>query len=208
VKLSDLLEMPVLRPTELTPKIARPFYTMQSIERSYDAIYKGVTLEGQQYWCLLRKDKQSASIGIPGQRDDGAHGLDVIGNVDFKPTTILSGRRDFTIPKSVLQVSLVEIVPKRQSRGWGLYLYTALAEAGYVVVSDNTQYIGGQALWKRIASDTLHNKYRVYIIKNGEPLTNDAGNLIEYDGSNIDDAQLWSTNSDHKYTLFALRKPV
>jgi hypothetical protein len=208
MKLTQLLEMPIIKPTELPVKIARPFYTMRSIDRNHETIHKGTTVENQQYWCLLRKDKQSAAIGIPGQRDDGAWGLDILGTVDFKPTTLLSGRKEFSIPGSVLQVSLVEIVPKRQGRGWGLYLYTALAEAGYVVISDNTQYIGGQALWKRIAADTLHNQYKVYILKDGEPLVDDKGELVTYDGTNIDDAQLWSTNADNKYTLFVLRKSL
>lgn len=200
--------MPILKPDELPAKLARPFYTLRSLDRNYETIHKGVTVEGQQYWCVLRKDKHSASIGIPGQRDDGAWGLDIIGTVDFKPTALLSGRKDFNIPGSVLQVSLVEVVPKRQGRGWGLYLYTALAEAGYVIISDNTQYIGGQSLWKRIAADTLRNKYTVYILRDGEPIEDESGDLVAYDGTNIDDAELWSTNANNKYTLFVLRKSL
>jgi hypothetical protein len=208
MRLTQLLEMPVLKQDELPVKIARPFYTLQLVERNHETIHKGTTTENQQYWCVLRKNKQSASIGILGQRDDGAWGLDILGTVDFKPTTLLSGRKEFNIPGSVLQVGLVEVVPNRQGRGWGLYLYTALAEAGYVIISDNTQYIGGQASWKRIAADTLHNKYKVYVLKDGEPLVDKMGNLVTYDGTNIDDAQLWSANADNKYTLFVLRKTL
>jgi hypothetical protein len=35
---------------------------------------------------------------------------------------------------------------------------------------------------------------------------NNQENRMElYDGSNIDDAELWSSDAAHKYTLFALR---
>jgi hypothetical protein len=208
VKLAQLLEMPIIKQTELDVKPVRPFYSVNTIQRNFDVVYRGRKNDGQEYWCVLRKNLHIASIGLVGQRDDGMHGLDVIGTVEFKPSTMLSGRKEFDIPSNVLQVGLVEIGPRRQSQGWGMRLYTALADVGYTIISDNTQYIGGQALWKRIASATLHNHYKVYIIKDGEPLVDEKGELVTYDGSNIDDARLWSTNSDTKYTLFALRKAL
>jgi hypothetical protein len=132
--------------------------------------------------------------------------MDVLGTLDFKPPLISgNGLVDTTAHKHVLQVALAHVVPNRQQRGIGLQLYAALAHAGYVIISDNTQYLGGQALWKRIARETLGGRYQVFVLDNGVPRLDAAGQLVTYDGSNIDDAELWSEDRSRKYTLFALK---
>lgn len=203
----QLLEMPTLKPEEMPPRApARPFFSMGSLARNYEFIHKGQTSEGEEYWCVIKKDKQTSAIGIPGVRSDGVRGMDVIGTADFKSSVVLSGLERIPVGPHILQIELAEVVSNRQNRGWGMYLYTSLAEAGYVIISDNTQYLGGHALWKRIARETMQGRYHVYVLKHGEPVLDDSGQPKVYDGTNIDDSELWSTNSDQKYTLFALKR--
>lgn len=202
--LSQLLEMPTLKPEELPPSPARPFFSEASLERNYEFIHRGETHEGEKYWVVIKKNKHTAAIGIPGQRDDGTFGMDIIGTVDFKPPN-LSGLKDIKVGENVLQVGLAHVVPNRQSRGWGMYLYTSLAEAGYVIISDNLQYLGGQALWRRISKVTMHGRYGVYVLKHGDVVM-DGDKPKVYDGSNIDDCELWSEGAEQKYTLFVLKK--
>ena len=205
MKIEELLEMPLLKKSELEVRSFRPFYSENSLADRFDFIHKGTTFDDENYWVVIRKNHQFASIGIPGTRYDGVDGMRPIGTVEFKPP-VLSTTKNISLGKNVLQVALAEVSKKYQTMGWGLYLYTALADAGYVVISDNTQYLGGQALWKRIARETLHSRYKVYVIDNGEVRLTPDGKPVEYNGSNIDESGLWSENSDKKYTLFALKE--
>jgi hypothetical protein len=204
MKLQQLLEMPEIRKTELAPRVARPFFSEASLARNYDFIHRGTSLGGTDYWVVLKKDSSMAALGFPGQRSDGAFGMDVIGTLEFKSHN-LSGLKTITAGKNVLQVGLAHIVPKHQSQGWGLYLYTSLAAAGYIVISDNLQYLGGQAIWKRLAHQSLHDNYSVYVIDQGEVRLGTDGQPVLYDGSNIDDSGLWSEDATSKYTLFVLK---
>lgn len=92
------------------------------------------------------------------------------------------------------------------ARVW-FYLYLELA-ARYVVISDNTQYLDGQELWKKITRKTINSKYKVYVIDQCKVRVDPEGEPVTYDSKNIDDAELWSESSDKKYTLFALRSEV
>lgn len=204
MKLEELFESPIFKNTELRMAPARPFYSEDSLARNYEPIHISKTSKGIKYMVYFKKDRALASLGFPGQRKDGKFGMDIISTVYFKDP-ILSGQKIIPTGKNVVQVSLVETVPTEQSQGWGLYLYTSLAEAGYVVISDNTQYIGGKALWKRIASETMHSKYKVYVVDDGVVRLNSNGTPVTYDSKNIDDADLWSEDAKLKYTLFVLK---
>lgn len=205
MKLRHLLEMPVLRKEELPPRTDSPFYSEETLAANHEFIHTGTTADGIKYWCVMRKDGHSAAIGTPGQRADGKWGMRILGTVEFKQLQ-LSGKLPIQLKSNVKHVGLVHIGVPTQRQGWGMRLYTALADAGYSVISDNTQYIGGQSLWKRIAAETMSGRYKVYVIKNGEIVTDSNGIPVEYNSHNIDDSDLWSENTDHKYTLFGLVK--
>lgn len=204
MKIEQLLEMPVLRKTELPPREARPFFSEASLARNYEFIHRSTTHNGTDYWVVIKKDRTIAAIGFPGQRDDGTFGMDVIGTLEFRPPTI-SSKRVLSVPDSALQVGLAHVVPRHQGLGWGLYLYTALADAGYVIISDNLQYLGGQAIWKRIAKQTMVGGYQVFVVDDGEIRVDADGNPLVYDGSNIDDSGIWSEDAVKKYALFILK---
>lgn len=110
-----------------------------------------------------------------------------------------------------MQVDGVEVYDAIKARGIGSQFYFALAQYGFVIISDNFQYLGGKALWKKIASKSTSEKCSVYVIDEGEPVTDEDDNLIEYNGSNLDDDELWATtdvpiNDRKKYVLFVLKK--
>lgn len=206
MKLSALLEAPpvfVNKDLKLDTPL-RPFMSQKSIDRDYEFIVNDKTVEGQEYWIILHKNKLNALIGEPGTREDGVFGMSILGELTFKISTVLSSIKKLNIPKHVLQVSLVRMSEDKKGRGYGFYLYLGLVSAGYVIVSDFTQYIGGKELWKRIAARTVNSKYAVYVLENGEPKLNDNGEPIIYDSKNIDDAILWSETPEKKMTLFVL----
>ena len=198
MKLHELLiEMPIFKHEVLKDQMHRPFTTDKALERRFDIVNVGKTQFGDSYGVFISKRHDFAVIGIPGIREsDGENGIDVIGTVNFKTPMINGfGLIDISNLSQVLQVSLVHVAAEQQDRGWAMYLYASLIKAGFIVISDNTQYIGGKELWKKIARNSLDGKYSVYVIDQGKVRMN--GDIpLKYDGINIDDSELWSENSD------------
>jgi hypothetical protein len=210
MKLSELLEMvPVFKNSEAdTLSLSQLFFTDESISRDFSII--GIAkINNIEYKIVLKKSQGIAFIGEKGKRKlDGKPGIEIIGDVEFKHKQTISGLKSFPPNDKILQVRTVVIEPNNRIIGLGFYLYLTLAKAGYMIVSDNTQYIGGKALWKKITAKVLKDDYAVYVLDHGEVRLDDKGDPIVYDGSNIDDAELWSENVDKKYTLFALRSKI
>ena len=206
MKVQDLFEMPEAKRSELPPKypVARPFFSEMSLKRNHEFIHKGKSHDGKEYWVSIKKDEHSAALGFPGKRADGTFGMDVVALVEFK-SPLISSFEDIKVGPNVKQVDQVHVSPVFQQQGWGMNLYAGLASAGYVVISDNTQYFGGIALWKRIAKETMHNQYKVYVIDQGKVRVDSDDNPIFYDGNNIVESELWSDNRDLRYTLFVLK---
>jgi hypothetical protein len=211
MKLKDLLEAPMLDPSEMPDNIGpmRPFISMDTVKRDFSVIAHDFTGSGEEYFVVLRKHTDNAVIGLPGvRRPDKKVGIDVFGEVSFKHSVRFTGMQTFDVGRQVIQVDSVRVGKDIQKFGWGLYLYLSLARAGYVVISDNKQYIGGKELWKKIASNVVDSKYKVYVIDSGNVRLDPAGKPVVYDGHNIDDAELWSLDASRKYTLFALRSEM
>lgn len=205
MKLGQLLEMPQIKREELpVDPTFGPFLSQVSIERNFELIFKGETGLGFDYLVVIRKDRLAAAIGYLDERSDGVVGLRVTGYLEFKPPSI-SGMQHITLPPHALQVGRVRVAKASQALGWGMRLYAALADAGFAIISDNLQYLGGQALWQKIAKQTLNGHYQVFVIKQGEVVM-DGDHPVIYDGSSIDDSELWSEDCDQKNTLFVLKK--
>lgn len=141
MKLTDLLEMPVHRKKELPVDMGtfKPFFSEDSLARRYDFIAK-TKVGTTPAFVVIRKNEESAAIGIPALRDDDQKpGMEVMCVVEFKPNVTLSGNLQLK-EKGVLQVAKVRALPGIQTGGWGSTLYFSLAKAGYVIISDNLQY--------------------------------------------------------------------
>lgn len=206
MELQDLVETPIKVDRPLDVGHFRPFMSQRAIEREreYDTIYTAHEL-GTDLVGILRKTKSSAMLGTPGHREDGTPGLNLLVDLEFKDKLDVSPIH-VTPHDQILQVKLVRTAPASQSRGFGMLLYFILAQAGYVVVSDNTQYQGGAALWQKIASMAGNSGYAVYVIDDGTIRKDESGQPIIYDGSNIEESGLWSSDVTHRNTLFALRR--
>jgi hypothetical protein len=205
MKLENLLESPTFIDKDANFNGSfTPFYSLDTLDREFEFIHKGKnSLDNSDFWVVIKKDLSLAAIGTPGKRkSDDKVGMEIIGSIDFKEKPDFSGDRWIDIKKSVLQVDGVEIGKKSRSKGYGFLLYLALADAGYAIISDNVQYRGGKALWKRIAS-IINNDYAVYVIEDGK-VKMEGESPIMYDGKNINDADLWSNDASKRFTLFAL----
>ena len=74
------------------------------------------------------------------------------------------------------------------------FAYSSLVQGGYTIVSDNIKFIGGKALWKKIARTKLPNEV-LYISHRNNFLLNDNGNPIDYNGINIEDSKIWGKDN-------------
>lgn len=187
------------------------FYSEDTIKRDFDVIDIS-SFKGDKAVTIISKTKKFAVIGRMGiRKEDKKVGIFIIGTVEFKDTPNISYKEDIPTSENVLQVDSAEIKPKDKTKGFGVLLYCNLAKYGFVIISDNFQYIGGKALWKKIASLAQFRKLNVYIIENGKPMLDEDGKPIKYDGSNIDDADIWAAptsdiTKSKRYTLLMLRK--
>jgi hypothetical protein len=188
MKLRALFEMPQYVNKEI-PTLDmgehKPFYTQRSMSEKYNI------LATTPYYVGISKDGTFGFIGEAGNRaDDNAPGAFILGSIEFKSNLNISSLRHLLPNKKVLQVDGVEVSKLYNRRGIGYYLYFTLIQAGYVVISDNLQYMGGKAIWKKIAAKTISNQYKVYVMQDMKVLMQDNKPIV-YDSNNIDDCEIW-----------------
>lgn len=144
------------------------------------------------YSVYVNNDHNQAVIGRMGHRDsDGSLGMSIVVTADFKEQ-VLSHDESVQPLKGALQIDLVVANRPEEARyGYGTKLYFAMAEAGITIISDNTQYKGGAQLWKNLARSN-RAQFVVNVIENGQLMLDANNKPVEYDGTNIPDAELWS----------------
>lgn len=105
---------------------------------------------------------------------------------------------------TVLQVDRVELHDRFQAIGFCSSVYHLLVELGYVIVSDSTQFEPAQAMWKKLAAS---GRVIVFDVDHG-PFKDADGKIVEYDGKNISDHDVWTTGSnfDGYHRLLCLTK--
>lgn len=101
----------------------------------------------------------------------------------------------------VLQVSVVQAKDNAQGTGFGYEMYKAILNAGYSIISDYTQYNGGQKLWEKIVNRSGQDGHYVLVMKYGEIMTEKNGAPIKYNGANIPFDTIWGDTTDHSNTL-------
>jgi hypothetical protein len=162
-------------------------------------------LENRKYKLIARQDdtevyledgNDTAIIGTRGVRHDGEDGIHVVGQLLFKLSLKLGSKERQEFGPNVLQVDLVNVAKKIKMQGLGTFLYHSLVAKGYTIISDNKQYEGGQALWKKIARSHASNEM-VLLLDHGQLVMKD-GKPIEYDGTNVPDDEIWSETDQLK----------
>jgi hypothetical protein len=211
MKLEALFEMPISVNREMPIFLDSTirFYSEDTISREFDIISK-IKSGAETLWSILKKDKTKAIIGSIGiRKEDGKPGLKMLGELEFKKPD-LAFDKDIKTPGHVLQVDSV-IVYDTKFNGIGYNLYLSIVEAGYILVSDHTQFVGGRKLWEKLAKFTSSNKYAVYVLDNGSPVLDDQGEPLAYNGSNLSDEKIWKPETtlrqdSTRYVLLMLKK--
>lgn len=195
MKLKELVtEMPEFRDREMKfspiPAEDTQFW-LPEFDRDFDILAKREA--GQQVIVVgLSKDKSKCITGII---DGDSVYTECI--LEFQPPP------DYhEIDGPVLQVSIVQAKDQdMKGTGFGYEMYKAILKAGYALISDYTQYRGGQKLWDKIVRRAGQDGHYVLVMKNGEIMTEKNGAPIKYNGANIPFGEIWGSTADHSNTL-------
>lgn len=212
MKLQDLFEMPDFIDKDIEPfPFQHKSYSIEAVERSFEVIKK-LKISKNIFWVAIKKNKEIAVLGVLSTRaEDSKPILKVVAEVEFKSTLDLSWGREFDVDaKHVLQVDGASVLTSHQVSGIGSNLYFALAEAGFVVLSDTTQYRGGRKLWEKLIAFSKASACAVYIIDNGKVVMDNDKPLI-YNGSNYSADDIWATkksspDGSKRHVLLALKR--
>ena len=205
MKLADLFEGPFLIGQEYTPKIKMDSYpSLAGLKREFQHL-ASMEKEGQHFEFWLTQNREFAKVSIASSDPSSPNLPDrqkIVTTLRFKKESNLP------VPKE-LQVDVVYSQPDFKNQFLAGALYILLARYGFSVVSDFSQYLGGQALWKKIAAMSEGRNYSVFIWsdENGDWLRDDAGEPIKYNAANVGDDEIWQDISQHHLstTLFCLQ---
>lgn len=214
MKLSELLgEAPdfISRELPVTDNEFRyRFYSDDTIQREFLILAKN-NVDGQTILTLIKKDYSFAVIGERASRpSDNVKGIKLIGHLDFKSTVDWEywPKEAYVVDQRILQVDGVQVLNAEKMRGFAKLLYESIVDAGYVLVSDTTQYIGGRKLWEKLATSSKHN---VLLVKNGHLILDDNHPLV-YNGTNYPADVIWKEpagiNDSAKHLLLVLTKRI
>lgn len=204
MKFKELFEMPEYIDKELPkPKHLMHAISVDSLDREYDLLDRHQDGDVQVV-SAIKKDLSSALIGNVITRDDGKKAIKVVVTIDFHTDQLPRGMSHGT----ALQVDTVLAVGSMGGFGYGYTLYKDILRAGHTVISDNVQYIGGKQLWMKIVRRSALDGHYVFIWQDGKPLTDDEGNVVRYDGTNIPDNKIWGKpgSLQHHHTLLVARE--
>ena len=199
MKLNEILnEMPYLIKGEYpAPKYIEEdtFISSQSLEREYTKLVsKAIDGVNVDFWYLK---KGTSVIGVIEKKKDKVDSNLIIFSLRFKLKNTIKNAPSELKGKIGLQVDGVFTQQDFRSRSLASIVYYSLVKKGYVIISDTGQFDGGQGLWKKLAKDSVHADYKVYVLHDsGEFIKTDAGDKKEYNGSNIPDNEIWSQGQE------------
>lgn len=154
------------------------------------------------YYFWQTADAKMASVSTPVIENGTERHLQIC-NINFDLVAKIPNLQN------PLQVSMVYTHPNYRTRGIAWMLYLVLARWGYSIISDYTQYNGGKAIWKKLASMSDMKKFavRIWSDKTNDWVRDETNTVIKYDSENVSDDEIWDSvfGSSEKTTLFVLQ---
>jgi len=191
--------MPVLKQGDSNMSVMPMTYSPSTIQRRFE-ILDELVIRGETYWIAFDSKTPFAAV-------INANPSSVNGELRHKSVAMLELARpasfdgvlsvkDFWADTDAVQVDGVVVDGAVQDVGLATRLYeTLVLKKNITLMSDNTHYAGGQALWKRIAAKSKDLIVFVFDTDEGKFYPYD-GQRVQYDGAVIPDDKIWSVHPD------------
>lgn len=136
----------------------------------------------------------------------GEERLKIVFVLTFKANNTLKAYPKDINKKLLLQVSKVNTNSQFGRIGIASFVYQSLIQKGFIILSDTVQLDGGKALWQKMSKYSQIKDYKIRIIDDETGYLKRNGKILEYDGSNISDDEIWTTemNFDGEHTLLIM----
>lgn len=188
MKLREIItEMPYLHPGEMPRKMLDGTISWSAIDREYHTIGHIGDIE-------VKIDRHNSNcIGLDSSKQPTGDRVRPIFKLVFKHKHELNFQHNI---RNLVQIDKVAIQHGRGNDGVMSQVYKILADHGYSVISDSTQFEPAQSLWMKIANDP---NYAVRIADVDRGFFKDAdGRDMQYRGPDLIKADAWTTGSDFK----------
>lgn len=131
--------------------------------------------------------------------ETGVEDLSILTQIDENETRLVDVTK---IPqlRNPFQIGLVQTKNSSTGKGIAKAMYIFLTRIGYDIVSDCEQFLGGYWLWKSLVKSDKINVYVWDDIKK-DYLRDDNGKILRYDGNNIPEDEIWSTDESKLHTV-------
>lgn len=187
MKLREIInETPYLNPDEMGRESIDGTISVSALDREYRKLGEVDDVE-------IRLDQYATHcIGLDVDRKPNAEGrVRQVFRIRFKPKHELNFNHQLRNP---IQIDKVAINRSFGNQGIMSRVYKKLADHGFSIVSDSTQFEPAQSLWMKIANDPSYT-VRIADVDNG--FFKDADGCDEiYRGADLIKADAWTTGSD------------
>ena len=185
-------ESPYLNPGEMRPTVTLAGdYSQAALAREFSQIGE-IVVPGEEKLVVLFRPANA--IVVRHWPATYAGRILPIMNLHFKAQVKLT-----VVPREIahlksLQVNAVGVDLDSRTIGIASQIYELLIQKGYAIISDFTQFDPAQGLWKKLA----RNPENTVIVSDTDhgPFKDQEGGVINYNGTNISDHDIWTQGSD------------
>lgn len=212
MKVNELLnilnEMPYVHDGKMKREpFKNTFLSDSSLERNY-AMLGFVEARDEVVEChILVDDHPNVTGTIKEKHPEGYDSNRVVFSLRFKSKHTIVKIPQKIDQSRILQVDKVSIDKDFEGFGIASFVYAQLAKRGFLVLSDTSQFTDGKMLWKTMATKANLRNYKIFVLDDEYGFIKKDGEPVVYDGSNIDDAKIWSSGEDlsKEHTLLLMQ---
>lgn len=187
-----LNEVPYLHQGKFITKTLEVSYSKDAIQRDFEPVGTiGV------YHVYIHESKRFV-IAIDPRVPNKSGRFEPVFKLDFKKNI------DLEVPLSIntghlVQVDSVATTDTKKLANLASSIYKMLVQAGYQILSDNSQFDPGAGLWKKLARES--SGYKVYVVHVELGIMrdpDDSSKPMIYDGVRIGDSAIWTSGGDFR----------
>lgn len=216
MKLSDLFEMsPYWAKGEKDPahwkKTLEVCYSENAIEREYQQL-TSFELDNEvqgikQLSIFFHKETLTVIACFKTKNQFNENCFKPVFELNFRSKTTIKNFPADLKNKKILQVTRVQTGKSFQNLGIASFIYQYFIKHDFVILSDTSQFDGGKVLWDKLIRRSELSEYKIRILDDERGYLKHDGKVIEYNGHNIGEDEIWTTNLnfdwEHKFLILS-----